>query len=132
LLIVTMSYRQTIHAYPTGGGAYIVAKENLGTTPGLVAGASLQSIISGAADATTQGRTMGAVSGLQSLMAVLAPIICAPLLGAVSNLPRGDWRIGAPFYFCALVQFAALALAWLHFSAVRRARVAAATTPRTT
>lgn len=41
LAIVTISYRQTIHAYPTGGGAYIVAKENLGTTPGLVAGASL-------------------------------------------------------------------------------------------
>jgi amino acid transporter len=41
LAIVAISYRQTIHAYPSGGGAYIVAKENLGTTPGLVAGASL-------------------------------------------------------------------------------------------
>src|SRR3954470_10263583 len=41
LAIVTLSYRQTIHAYPTGGGAYIVAKENLGTNAGLVAGASL-------------------------------------------------------------------------------------------
>src|SRR5919205_990494 len=41
LAIVAMSYRQTIHAYPSGGGAYIVAKENLGTTPGLIAGASL-------------------------------------------------------------------------------------------
>src|SRR5204863_1005079 len=41
LTIVAISYRQTIHAYPTGGGAYIVAKENLGTTPGLVAAASL-------------------------------------------------------------------------------------------
>ena len=41
LAIVTTSYRQTIHAYPSGGGAYIVAKENLGTTPGLIAGASL-------------------------------------------------------------------------------------------
>lgn len=39
--IVTISYRQTIHAYPSGGGAYIVAKENLGTTPGLIAAASL-------------------------------------------------------------------------------------------
>src|SRR5436190_489421 len=39
--IVTLSYRQTIHAYPSGGGAYIVAKENLGTTPGLVAAAAL-------------------------------------------------------------------------------------------
>ncbi len=41
LVIVAISYRQTIHAYPSGGGAYIVAKENLGTTPGLIAGASL-------------------------------------------------------------------------------------------
>jgi amino acid transporter len=39
--IVATSYRQTIHAYPSGGGAYIVAKENLGTTPGLIAAASL-------------------------------------------------------------------------------------------
>ncbi|MCM3869974.1 MAG: APC family permease [Pyrinomonadaceae bacterium] len=41
LVIVATSYRQTIHAYPSGGGAYIVAKENLGTYAGLVAGASL-------------------------------------------------------------------------------------------
>jgi amino acid transporter len=41
LLIITVSYRQTIDAYPGGGGAYTVAKENLGTTAGLVAGASL-------------------------------------------------------------------------------------------
>src|SRR5215203_5561375 len=39
--IVATSYRQTIHAYPSGGGAYIVAKENLGATPGLIAAASL-------------------------------------------------------------------------------------------
>ena len=41
LIIVATSYRQTIHAYPSGGGAYIVAKENLGINAGLVAGASL-------------------------------------------------------------------------------------------
>ena len=41
LIIVATSYRQTIHAYPSGGGAYIVAKDNLGTMPGLVAAASL-------------------------------------------------------------------------------------------
>src|SRR5207253_2204781 len=41
LVIVAISYRQTIHAYPSGGGAFIVAKENLGTMPGLIAGASL-------------------------------------------------------------------------------------------
>lgn len=41
IAIVATSYFQTIHAYPSGGGAYIVAKENLGTYPGLVAGAAL-------------------------------------------------------------------------------------------
>ncbi|HYA14903.1 MAG TPA: APC family permease [Syntrophales bacterium] len=41
IAIVSMSYFQTIHAYPSGGGAYIVAKENLGAYPGLVAGAAL-------------------------------------------------------------------------------------------
>ena len=41
MVIVVMSYRQTIHAYPSGGGAYIVSRENLGAVPSLVAGASL-------------------------------------------------------------------------------------------
>ena len=41
LAIVVTSYRQTLFAYPSGGGSYIVSRENLGTTPSLVAGASL-------------------------------------------------------------------------------------------
>lgn len=41
LAIVTFSYRQTIFAYPNGGGSYVVSRENLGVTPSLVAGASL-------------------------------------------------------------------------------------------
>jgi len=41
LAIVVTSYRQTIYSYPSGGGSYIVARENLGTTAGLVAAAAL-------------------------------------------------------------------------------------------
>ena len=41
LIVITISYQQTIDAYPGGGGAYTVAKENLGQVAGLVAGASL-------------------------------------------------------------------------------------------
>src|SRR5258708_7473309 len=41
LAIVAISYRQTIPAYPNGGGSYIVAKDNLGNLPGLVAAPSL-------------------------------------------------------------------------------------------
>ena len=89
---------------------------------GSTAGAAMQSIISGAADARSQGKTLGAVSSLNSLMAVIAPVIGAPLLGMVSHLPRGDWRIGAPFYLCALLQAVALVLAVMHF---RRERSAA-------
>src|SRR2546421_12256542 len=41
LAIVVLSYRQTVRAYETSGGAYVVAKENLGTLPSLVAAAAL-------------------------------------------------------------------------------------------
>jgi len=41
LVLVAFSYFQTIYAYPSGGGSYIVARENLGTLPGLIAGAAL-------------------------------------------------------------------------------------------
>src|SRR3954453_20677850 len=41
LAIVVTSYRQTIYAYPSGGGSYIVAKANLGEIPGLIAAAAL-------------------------------------------------------------------------------------------
>ncbi|MFJ2989533.1 TCR/Tet family MFS transporter [Collimonas sp. NPDC087041] len=94
---------------------------------GSTVNASIQSIISGAVDSHNQGQALGAVSSLNSLMAVIAPIIGAPLLGMVSHLPAGDWRIGAPFYFCALLQFAALILAFLHFR--RQRRQPAMTTP---
>jgi amino acid transporter len=41
IIIVTVSYRQTIYTYPNGGGAYIVARDNLGELPAQIAGASL-------------------------------------------------------------------------------------------
>jgi DHA1 family tetracycline resistance protein-like MFS transporter len=89
---------------------------------GATVSAAIQSIISGAADARSQGKTLGAVSGLNSLMAVIAPVLAAPLLVMVSHLEEGDWRIGTPLYFCALLQAAALLLAVSHFRRERRAR----------
>jgi DHA1 family tetracycline resistance protein-like MFS transporter len=82
---------------------------------GATVAASIQSIISGAADAQNQGRALGAVGGLNSLMSVAAPVIGAPLLAMVSHLPAGDWRIGMPMFFCAALQGAALLLAVSHF-----------------
>lgn len=76
---------------------------------------SLQALVSKAADATEQGRTMGALSSLASLMVVIAPMIGAPVLAEVSGLPAGDWRIGAPFFVSAALQTLAFALAGWHF-----------------
>ena len=82
---------------------------------GFTVTATVQGMISSAADSRSQGQTLGAVNSLSSLMAVLAPMLGAPLLGLVSHLPQGDWRIGAPFYFCAALQTVSLGLAFVHF-----------------
>ena len=82
--------------------------------------ASVQSLISSAADSRSQGQTLGAVNSLSSLMAVIAPVLGAPLLGLVSHLPQGDWRLGAPFYFCAVLQAASLFMAVRHFRQHRK------------
>ena len=90
---------------------------------GSAVAASLQSLVSSAASDREQGSTMGAVSSLNSLMAVVAPALAGPLLMVVSDLPKTDWRIGAPMFFCAALQFGALLFAVAHFR--RQARRAA-------
>ena len=92
---------------------------------GFAAASSMQSIVSNAADAQTQGQTMGSIASLNSAAAVLAPVIGAPLLGIVSHLPPGDWRMGMPYYFCAALQALATVLAIRHFTRRRRAGLAA-------
>jgi MFS transporter, DHA1 family, tetracycline resistance protein len=77
--------------------------------------ATLQGIVSAAADPRQQGETMGAVSGLSSLMAVIGPMLASPLMGMVSHLPKSDWRVGTPFFFGAALLALAWLFAWLHF-----------------
>ena len=83
---------------------------------GFTVQASIQSLVSNAADATTQGRTMGAMAALTSLMYVIGPVIGTSLLGVVSHLPPSDWRAGAPFFFCALLMASSTTVALWHFS----------------
>ncbi|MDO9313042.1 MAG: MFS transporter [Burkholderiaceae bacterium] len=82
---------------------------------GFTVNSSIQSIVSSAADDRSQGRTLGSVSALNSLTAVIGPLIATPLLVMVSHLPQGHWAIGAPLYCGALLQAMALFLAWTHF-----------------
>ncbi len=103
-----------------GWQMYVVIAFNL---LGSAVAASVQSLISGAVDSTQQGQTMGAVSALGSLMAVIAPMMAGPLFATVSHLPANDWRIGAPMFFCALLQLMALGFAVLHVRQTRKTRI---------
>ncbi len=87
----------------------------LGNLLGGGAAAVIQGQVSNAADERSQGTTMGSVAALNSLMAVIAPVVSAPLLGMVSHLQPGDWRIGLPFYFCAALQCIGTVIAARHF-----------------
>ncbi len=97
LVILGISYRQTIHAYPTGGGAYIVARENLGEYAALVAGASLLTdyILTVAASVSSGVQAM--TSALTFLNGYNVTItICCILFIAMANL-RGVKESGAFF-----------------------------------
>jgi len=108
---------------PQGWMLFVIIFLNM---PAAATGAALQSIVSGAAHANVQGRTLGAVASLNSMMAVLAPVIGAGLLAVVSGAPRGDIRLGLPFFVGAFIQVIAIVLAIWHFKR-QRIRLAAST-----
>ncbi len=110
-------------AAPQGWMMYVVIACN---ALGFAAGASLQGLVANAADQNAQGQTMGAVAGLSSLTAVLAPVIGPLLLKSVADAPQGDWRLGAPYYVCAALQACAMVLTVFHFRRLRRGAAAQA------
>ena len=78
--IVTLSYRQTIDAYPSGGGSYTVARENLGDVPGLTAAAALlMSYLLNAAVSLTAG-VAAIASAYPELWAYRVPLALALLI----------------------------------------------------
>jgi amino acid transporter len=121
LVIVTISYRQTIHAYPNGGGAYIVARDNLGEVAAQIAGAALLtdyiltvavSISNGVAQITS----FPALRGLQPLRVELA--LAVIILMTVVNL-RGVKESGQvfaiPTYFFLVMMFLTLLVGAIQF-----------------
>ncbi|HET6352037.1 MAG TPA: APC family permease [Coriobacteriia bacterium] len=97
LVIVVMSYRQTIREYPGGGGSYIVAKENLGIYPGLIAGASLLVDYILTVAVSVSAAVAAITSAAPQLLPYTVPIAVGfVLLLAVANL-RGVKESGAVF-----------------------------------
>jgi len=97
LVIVTFSYRQTIFAYPSGGGSYIVASENLGRIPGLVAASALLIDYVLTVAVSVASGVAALASAVPALGDQLVPIglACIALL-AIGNL-RGVRESGALF-----------------------------------
>ena len=84
LVIVVLSYFQTVHAYPNGGGAYTVARENLGSMSGLVAGAAL----------------------LNDYVLTVAVSVSAGVAAITSALPElYPWRVGLALGAVAIVMY---------------------------
>ena len=82
---------------------------------GFAASPALQGIVSKAVDPRHQGITLGSLNSISSIMGVIAPLVGAPILAAVSGLSPTDWRIGATFFVAAIAQLLALGQAFLHF-----------------
>lgn len=93
---------------------------------GYAVNSTVQSMISNAADARSQGQTMGSVASLQSLMSVFAPLLGSVLLAVGSYPGSARWLLGLPFFFCAALQAVSTVLAFKHFRRSHAMAVAAA------
>ncbi|MFN8638611.1 MAG: APC family permease [Dehalococcoidia bacterium] len=113
LAIVVTSYRQTINAYPNGGGSYIVASDNLGHVAGLVAGASLLSDYVLTVAVSVAAGVAALTSLFPSLLDERVPlallfvwIIC---LGNLRGIRESGTIFAAPAYLYLLAVFGLLA-----------------------
>jgi amino acid transporter len=103
LAIVVVSYRQTVQAYPQGGGAYLVAKENLGTFPALSAAAALLvdyvltvavSVVAGIAALTS---ALPALSPYRVALSVL--VVAGVAMANLRGVRESARLFAAPTYF---------------------------------
>jgi amino acid transporter len=97
LLIVVTSYRQTVKAYPRGGGSYIVARENLGILPGLTAAAAILTDYVLTVSVSVTAGTVAIVSAAPSLNEHRVPIAIALVLFVATMNLRGVKEAGTLF-----------------------------------
>ncbi len=103
LAIVITSYRQTVFAYPNGGGSYVVSRENLGTLPSLVAGASVlvDYILTVAVSVAGGVLAIRSAAELGTEWAVPLGLLCVVLMtvGNLRGLKESGSLFAGPTYF---------------------------------
>ncbi|HEX8940363.1 MAG TPA: APC family permease [Candidatus Limnocylindrales bacterium] len=97
LFIVTFSYRQTIRAYPNGGGSYIVAHANLGVLPGLVAAAALLTDYVLTVSVSVSSGVQALYSAIPVLAPFAVPLIVVSILAVMTVNLRGMRESGTIF-----------------------------------
>jgi amino acid transporter len=102
LSIVAFSYRQTVLAYPNGGGSYIVSKDNLGTLPGLIAASALMLDYILTVAVSISAGTAAITSAFQSLLPYTVPIalifVGIMVLGNLRGIRESGNIFAAPTY----------------------------------
>jgi DHA1 family tetracycline resistance protein-like MFS transporter len=98
---------------PQGGMLYFVIIANFLV---FASGTALQGVISKAADAHEQGRTMATLTSLRSVLGIVASTLGPLLLGQVSHLPPDNVLIGTPFFACCLFELLAFLIARQYFA----------------
>ena len=102
LVLLVLSYRQTIYAYPNGGGSYIVSRENLGTSPSLVAAAALlvdytlNVAVSAAAGAAAVSSAIPALQG--HLVALSLGLVAVIMLANLRGIREAGRLFAVPVY----------------------------------
>jgi amino acid transporter len=114
MLAVGVSYRQTIRAYPHGGGSYIVATDNLGRVPGLVAAAGLMTDYILTVAVSVASGVAAITSAIPSLSADAVPIgvvvILALLAGNLRGVRQAGAMFAAPTYLFVVAMFVLVAV----------------------
>jgi len=109
LVILTLSYEQTIHAYPRGGGSYIVSRDNLGAFPALVAGAALLTDYILTVAVSISSGTAQLISAIPSLVNYKIWIAIAMVVFIMVMNLRGVKESGAAFsiptYFFVVMMY---------------------------
>jgi amino acid transporter len=114
MLAVGVSYRQTIRAYPHGGGSYIVATDNLGRTPGLVAAAGLMTDYILTVAVSVASGLEAVTSAIPSLssdtVAIGVGVIVVLLAGNLRGVRQAGAVFAAPTYLFILAMFVLVAV----------------------
>jgi amino acid transporter len=114
MLAVGVSYRQTIRAYPHGGGSYIVATDNLGRTPGLVAAAGLMTDYILTVAVSVASGLEAVTSAIPSLspdvLVIGVGVIVVLLAGNLRGVRQAGAMFAAPTYLFILAMFVLVAV----------------------